>query len=260
MSGDVVLLEMLDGGIAEVRLNRPDALNALNEELARGFLRRMDEIASAGNVRAVIVTGMGKAFCAGGDLVAFKASTQAGALLHGLAKTFHEGVKKIRQADAPFIAAINGPCFGVGLSLACACDFRVASEHATFAVAFTGVGLSPDSGLPYYLPRIVGHAKATELALLNPVIDANQALGMHLLHRVGKNSVDEARALALQIARMPPRAIAATKRLLDEAFSDPLGVHLDKELASVRDTGDTADFREGCAAFLEKRRPTFTGR
>src|SRR5512139_712444 len=168
MTRETVLLDYVDGkAIAIVRLNRPPALNALNPQLAEDFVSVVNELQAEPELRAVIITGNGKAFSAGGDLGAFKAATDAGQCLQDLAGEFHGGIATLRNIAAPFIAAINGPCFGVGLSLACACDLRIAVESATFSVAFTGVGLSPDSGLPYFLPKIVGLGVATELSFLN---------------------------------------------------------------------------------------------
>jgi 2-(1,2-epoxy-1,2-dihydrophenyl)acetyl-CoA isomerase len=211
-------------------------------------------------LRAVIITGNGKAFCAGGDLAAFKSSHAPGKFLTELATRFHESIKRIRSMDAPFIAAIHGPCMGVGLSLACACDFRIAAEGAKFSVAFTGVGLSPDSGLPFFLPRIVGQAMATELAFFSQVIDAKRAREMNLVNTITTGDVvKDATELARKLALMPTKALGAVKRLYDSAFSDSLEVHLAKEARSVGETASTADFKEGCAAFFEKRKPAFKG-
>ncbi|NMC07584.1 MAG: hypothetical protein GYA24_20390 [Candidatus Lokiarchaeota archaeon] len=258
---ETVDLEMLDdGAIAIVRLNRPSAMNALNMQLADDFMAVLDKLAALDGLRAVIIAGNGKAFCAGGDLAAFKASHAPGQFLTELATRFHESIKRIRMIDAPFVAAIHGPCMGVGLSLACACDFRIAADAAKFSVAFTGVGLSPDSGLPFFLPRIVGQAMATELAFLNPVIDAKRAHEINLVNAITSGDVmKEATDLARKLALMPTKAIGAVKRLYDSAFMDPLETHLAKEARSVGDTAATADFKEGCAAFFEKRKPSFKG-
>jgi 2-(1,2-epoxy-1,2-dihydrophenyl)acetyl-CoA isomerase len=259
---ETVDLEIIDdGAIAIVRLNRPGAMNALNMQLADDFIAVLDKLAAADGLRAVIVAGNGKAFCAGGDLAAFKAAHSPAQFLTGLATRFHESIKRIRTMDVPFVAAIHGPCMGVGLSLACACDFRIAAEGAKFSVAFTGVGLSPDSGLPYFLPRIVGQAMATELAFLNPVIDAKRANEINLVNTVTSGDVvKDATDLARKLASMPTKALGAVKHLYDSAFSDPLETHLAKEARSIGDTATTADFKEGCAAFFEKRKPSFKGK
>ncbi|HME53229.1 MAG TPA: enoyl-CoA hydratase-related protein [Candidatus Lokiarchaeia archaeon] len=262
MKEDTVELELVEeNSIAVIRLNRPNAMNAMNMQLATDFNAALDQLTGVDGLRAVVVTGNGKAFCAGGDLAAFKSARNKGNFLHELATKFHEAILKLRYLDAPFIAAINGPCYGVGLSLACACDFRIAVDTAKFSVAFTGVGLSPDSGLPYFLPRIVGLSIATELALLNPVIDTKRALEINLISIATEGDVvADGIELAKKLATMPTKALGAVKRLYNDAFSDPLPQHLEKEAQAVSDTAASEDFVEGCAAFFEKRKPTFTGK
>jgi len=257
----VELAYLDDASIALVQLNRPQALNALDPRLADDFLSVIAELAESSTLRAVVVTGNGKAFCAGGDLAAFQATADSGYMLRQLAAHFHEGILKLRMMDAPFIAAINGACFGVGLSLACACDFRLASAKAKLAVAFTGVGLSPDSGLPWFLPRIVGLGMATELAMRNPTLSAEQAKAINLVTEVSaEDVVADALALARELATMPTRALGMVKRLYNDSYTDPLAAHLDKQAQCVGETAATEDFREGCAAFFEHRQPVFKGR
>ncbi len=168
--------------IALLQLNRPEALNTLNFKLASDFVSAIEEIEKNKDVRVVIITGKGKGFSAGGDLSEFKSATEPGQFLYDLADEFHKGIRAIRRMNAPVIAAINGPCFGVGLSLAASCDIRVASTKAKFCFAFTGVGISADSSLPYFLPKIVGLAKATEMAMFNSVLNAQEALEAQLVN------------------------------------------------------------------------------
>ncbi|MHA1791466.1 MAG: enoyl-CoA hydratase/isomerase family protein [Promethearchaeota archaeon] len=261
MKHELVEKEYLDDGLILIlKLNRPRALNALNKQLAAEFTEALNEAEQDEKLRAIIITGNGKAFCAGGDLAAFKSSEDPATFLKELATKFHEGIKKIRYLDVPVIAAINGPCFGVGLSLACACDFRIANSNAKFSVAFTGVGLSPDSSLPYFLPKIVGLGVATELALLNKTIDADQALSIHLVSAISGNAVDKAMELAKTLSRMPTKAIGMVKKLYNVAFSDSLEQHLEKEVEAIGITANTRDFLEGCNAFFEKRPPCFEGK
>jgi 2-(1,2-epoxy-1,2-dihydrophenyl)acetyl-CoA isomerase len=251
-----------DGRIAVVRFARPEALNALDPRLADDLDRCLRAVEENAAVRAVVLTGKGKAFCAGGDLAAFKAAGDPAAFLGALAAKVHESVARMRAMRAPLVAAVNGACFGVGLSLACCCDLRLASSGATFCFGFTGVGLSPDSSLPYYLPRIVGHAKAAELAMLNPVLSAKDALDAGLVSRVTEppRLFEEALATAAKIAAMPPLALGRLKRLLDAAFNQTLDEHLALELRLLVETAASRDFQEGCAAFAEKRKPSFEGR
>jgi len=262
MTRETVLLDYVDGkSIAIVRLNRPEALNALNPQLAEDFVSVVNELQAEPELRAVIITGNGKAFSAGGDLGAFKVATDAGQFLQGLAGEFHQGIDTLRNIDAPFVAAINGACFGVGLSLACACDLRLAAETAKFSVAFTGVGLSPDSGLPFFLPRIVGLGVASELAFLNPIIDARQAKAINLVNSVTAGDVvEESLNVARKLATMPTRALGLVKRLYDASYTLDLKQHLDLQVECLGKAAATEDFREGCAAFLERRKPGYKGR
>ncbi len=262
MSTKLVELEVVENGsIAIVTLNRPDALNALNMPLSEEFEKVARQVAQDPKVRAAIVTGKGKAFCAGGDLAAFKASKAPGTFLHDLAALFHKAILAIRGMNVPWIAAINGPCFGVGLSLACCCDLRLASVAAKFSVAFTGVGLSPDSSLLYYLPKIVGIAKASELTLLNTSLSAEDALKMNLVTKVSspEDLMKDTLEVAKKLASMPTRALGMDKRQLDASYSLPLEQHLELELKYVSESATTADFREGCASFFERRKPNFKG-
>jgi 2-(1,2-epoxy-1,2-dihydrophenyl)acetyl-CoA isomerase len=163
--------------------------------------------------------------------------------------------------NAPWVAAINGACFGVGLSLACCCDLRIASPEAVFSVGFTGVGLAPDSGLLYYLPKIVGFAKATEMVLLNMALSAEEALEIELVSKVvePEKLAGEALGIAKRLAGMPTLALGLDNKMLDATFSDTLEQHLDLELKCLRVSAGTADFQEGCAAFFERRKPDFKG-
>lgn len=248
--------------IAVVTLNRPDALNALNLQEAEELAEIVDGLTERKGVRAVILTGEGRAFCAGGDLASFREAADPARFLHDMAVGVHETVLKIRGMGPPWIAAINGPCFGVGLSMACLCDIRIAAENARFRVAFTGVGLAPDTGLLYFLPKIVGLTRAAEMALLNPVLTAEEALGIGLVTRVvqPENLMDAALETALTISRLPPIVLGMERKMLDASFCESLDQHLDRELSYVRESGGSADFKEGCQAFFEKRPPQFQGK
>jgi 2-(1,2-epoxy-1,2-dihydrophenyl)acetyl-CoA isomerase len=254
-------LEVVEEGVALVSFNRPDALNALNTPFAEDFGKVIDQINEEEKIRAVIVTGKGRAFCAGGDLAEFRAATDPKQFLRDLAGSVHKSVLKMRGMNAPWVAAINGPCFGVGLSLACCCDLRIASSEATFRVGFTGVGLAPDSSLLYYLPKIVGLAKAAEMTLLNTALSSENALKMDLVNKVvePEKLAEEAFAIAKKLANMPTIALGMDKRMLDASFSDTLEQHLELELECLSESAGTADFQEGCAAFFERRKPDFRG-
>ena len=257
-------LEVVEKGrIGLVGFNRPEALNALNSQFAADLEEVVDKLSGDEKIRAVLVTGRGRAFCAGGDLAEFRAAPDPKEFIHDLAESVHKSVFKIRGMNAPWIAAINGPCFGVGLSLACCCDLRVASTEATFSVGFSGVGLSPDSSLLYYLPKIVGLAKATEMTLLNMALSAEKALQIHLVTQVTEPEKLAAVSfeMAKRLANMPTLALGMDKKMLDASFFDTLEQHLEVELECVSESAGTADFQEGCAAFFfERRKPEFKGR
>jgi 2-(1,2-epoxy-1,2-dihydrophenyl)acetyl-CoA isomerase len=250
-----------EGKVALVRLNRPDALNALNTQLAQDLANVVHQLDGDEKVRTVILTGKGRAFCAGGDLAEFREAADPKQFIHDLAGNVHKSVLKMRGMNAPWIAAINGPCFGVGLSLTCCCDLRIASTEAKFSVGFTGVGLSPDSSLLYYLPKIVGLTKATEMTLLNNAFSAEEALQLGLVSRVVVQDKveEETLEMATKLADMPTLALGMNKRMLDASFCDTLEQHLALELECVSESAGTADFQEGCAAFFERRKPDFKG-
>lgn len=256
---DVEVVE--EGEIALVGFNRPQALNALNSQFAEDLGKAVDQLNDEEKIRAVIVTGKGRAFCAGGDLAEFKAAADPKQFLHELAGSVHKSVLKMRGMNAPWVAAINGPCFGVGLSLACCCDLRIASTEATFSVGFTGVGLTPDSSLLYYLPKIVGLAKAAEMALLNTTLSAEKALKIDLVSKVvePEKLAEESFGIAKKLASMPTLALGMDKKMLDASFTETLEQHLNLELECLSESAGTADFQEGCAAFLERRKPDFKG-
>lgn len=247
--------------MAVLYLNRPDEMNAVNPQLAKDFVAALQELDNDPALRALVLSGKGKAFSVGGDLGAFRSAPNPVRFVHDLAAEVHTAVMLIRKLKAPVVAAVNGACSGVGLSLACCSDFRIASVPAKFCFAFVGVGLSADSALPFYLPKIVGPGKAAEMAMLNPVLSAQEALEIKLVDKVTKPEqlLGEALSLAGKLAAMPTIAIGKIRKLYDCAFSDSLEAHLNKELNFVAETAATADFKEGCEAFFEKRKPVFKG-
>jgi len=250
-------------GYAIIYLNRPEQLNALNNQLCDDFYSVIEKIAKLNFIRCVIITGRGKAFCAGGDLIEFKQSNAPGNFLHNLATNFHRSIKILKSLNAPSIAAINGACFGVGLSLACACDLRFCTDNAKFSVAFTGVGLSPDSSLTYHLPKLVGLQIAMEMALLNRVLSSGEAAKYNLVSQViesDKSFIEEVRKIALKISQGPTIAFGSTKYLFSKAFSNDLEAHLDEELKHVSMNAATEDFQEGVNAFFQKSKPNFKGK
>jgi 2-(1,2-epoxy-1,2-dihydrophenyl)acetyl-CoA isomerase len=256
-----VLLEV-DGatGVATVTLNRPDALNSLTVPMKIGLLGVLREVERDGAVRAVVLTGAGRAFCAGQDLRE-RQQPDAAPLGVELRERYNPIVRAMRSMPKPIVGAINGVAAGAGASLAMACDIRIASDAASFALAFGRVGLVPDSGATWFLPRLVGATKAAELALLGDPVSAADAERLGLVGRVvgAADLASEARSVAARLAAGAPRAMALTKRALETAWDRDLDAALEYE-AQIQDlAGRTRDHQEGMAAFLEKRPPRFSG-
>ena len=248
-----------DGGVLTLTLNRPDVLNAFDGAMHGAFQTGLKE-ARADDVRAVVVTGAGRGFCVGQDLTEFSdAPTDIGDRLRS---GYHKNVLAIRALEKPVIAGVNGPAAGAGLSLACACDIRIAAESAVFVPAFVGIGLVPDSGGTYFIERLLGAARAFEWMTQNRKLSAVEALEWGLVSEVAPDVALAARVaeLAATYAAAPTRAIGMTKRLFDNAALATLEDQLELEAQLQGVATQTEDFREGVAAFLEKRPPSFSGR
>jgi 2-(1,2-epoxy-1,2-dihydrophenyl)acetyl-CoA isomerase len=254
-----IRLEIADA-IATITLDRPDALNALNVTMKVELLRACRSIARDRSVRAVVLTGAGRAFCAGQDLRE-RLSPDAAPLAVELRERYNPIIRAMRSLDQPIVGAINGVAAGAGASLAFACDIRVAAEGASFLLAFGRIGLVPDSGTTWLLPRLVGPAKAAELALLGETLTATDAERFGLVARVvpADALAEAARDVATRLAALAPRALALTKQALQRSWSIDLDEALDDEAFRQGIAGATADHTEGLAAFLEKRPPRFTG-
>jgi 2-(1,2-epoxy-1,2-dihydrophenyl)acetyl-CoA isomerase len=254
-----IRLEIADA-IATVTLNRPDALNALTVAMKQELLAAFRAISRDRTVRAVVLTGAGRAFCAGQDL---KERLEPGAapLAVELRERYHPIIRAMRALDQPIVAAVNGVAAGAGAALAFACDIRIAAEDATFLLAFGRIGLVPDSGSTWFLPRLVGPAKAAELALLGDSLSATDAERFGLVARVVPAAALDgaARGVAARLAGLAPRSLSLTKRALQRSWSVDLDEALEDEAFRQGIAGATADHAEGLAAFLEKRPPRFTG-
>jgi 2-(1,2-epoxy-1,2-dihydrophenyl)acetyl-CoA isomerase len=250
----------VDGPVATLTLDRPEALNALTIPVKVALREALESIAEDRGIRAVILTGAGRAFCAGQDL-AERESPGAAPLEIEVRERYNPIVRALRSMGQPVIAAVNGVAAGAGASLAFACDLRIASESARFMLAFGRLGLVPDSGASWFLPRLVGPGKAAELALLNDPVEAAEALRLGLVSKVvpAEQLLPEARAMAERLAAGPPLAIALTKQALDRAVSIDLDEALEGEAKLQGIAGASADHAEGLAAFREKRPPRFTG-
>jgi 2-(1,2-epoxy-1,2-dihydrophenyl)acetyl-CoA isomerase len=248
-----------DGGVLTVTLNRPDVLNAFDSAMHEAFRGALKE-ARDPEVRAVVLTGTGRGFCVGQDLKEFKEG--AGDIGERLRKTYNPMVLALRGLEKPVIAAVNGAAAGAGLSLACACDIRLAAASATFVPAFINIGLVPDTGGTYFVAHLLGYARAFEWLCSGRRLSAADAHAWGLVAEVVEDNRLSARAaeVASTFAARPTRAIGMTKRLLDRAPLATLGEQLELEAQLQAAAAASEDFREGIAAFLEKREPRFSGR
>ena len=248
-----------DGGVLTITLNRPDVLNAFNAAMHSALAAALKEARDPG-VRAVVLTGAGRGFCVGQDLTEFREAP--GDIGERLRASYHPNVRAIRALEKPVIAAVNGAAAGAGLSFACACDIRIAADSATFVPAFVSIGLVPDSGGTYFIARLLGPARAFEWMSSGRRLTAAEAHAWGLVSEVVEVDALAARAAALagELAALPTRGIGMTKRLFDRAWGARLEDQLELEAQLQTAATHTADFREGVAAFLEKRQPQFEGR
>ncbi|HEV8401567.1 MAG TPA: enoyl-CoA hydratase-related protein [Candidatus Limnocylindrales bacterium] len=246
--------------VATITLDRPAALNALTIPLKQELLAALRTVERDRAIRAVVLTGAGRAFCAGQDLKE-RLEPDAAPLEIELRERYNPIIAAMRRLDQPIVGAINGVAAGAGASLAFACDLRIAAEGASFVLAFERIGLVPDSGATWFLPRLVGPAKAAELALLGEALSAADAERLGLVARVvpADALADEARSMALRLAGLAPRAVALTKRALQRSWSVDLDEALEDEAYRQGIAGASADHAEGLAAFLDKRPPRFSG-
>jgi 2-(1,2-epoxy-1,2-dihydrophenyl)acetyl-CoA isomerase len=247
-----------EGNVLTITLNRPDVLNALNRSVHQGIFEGLER-AKDPSVRTVVITGAGRGFCVGQDLQEF--SSGAGNVAQNLRENYHRNVLAIRALEKPVIAALNGAAAGAGMSLALACDIRIAAESASFVPAFIKIGLVPDSGGTWLVRRLLGTARAFEWLTTGRRLDAGEARAMGLVSEVVPDDelAQRAREVAELYAAMPTRAVWQTKRLLDLAEDSTFGEQLELEARTQAELTQTPDFREGVAAFLEKRDAAFTG-
>jgi 2-(1,2-epoxy-1,2-dihydrophenyl)acetyl-CoA isomerase len=245
--------------VLTITLNRPDVLNAFDRAMHETFRGALKE-ARDPEVRAVVLTGAGRGFCVGQDLKEFKGG--AGDIGERLRKTYNPTVLALRALEKPVIAAVNGAAAGAGLSLACACDLRLAAASATFVPAFINIGLVPDTGGSFFLAHLLGYARAFEWLCSGRRLSAADAHAWGLVAEVVEDNRLSARAaeVASMFAALPTRAIGMTKRLLDHAPLATLDEQLELEAQLQAAAATSEDFREGVAAFLEKRDPRFSGR
>lgn len=252
-------------GVLTLTLNRPDVLNAFDNQLTDDLAAALKAAERDDDVRCILITGAGRAFSSGQDLADLKDQYKPGhkPVLGGrLRKGYNPIINRMCAMEKPIIAAVNGVAAGAGASLALACDLRIASEKASFVEAFINVGLVPDSGSTYFLPRLVGFAKAMEMCITGEKVGAEDALRLGLVNRVvaPDDLMTEATALCTRLASMPTKAIGLTKRLLNRSITASLADQLEAEAYDQETAGKTDDHIEGVTSFLEKRKPVFRGK
>ncbi|HEY9686147.1 MAG TPA: enoyl-CoA hydratase-related protein [Coleofasciculaceae cyanobacterium] len=264
MSSPSILIEPQDTGVLLVKFNRPDALNAFDDEMSYAFQDALKNAEKDKAVRCILITGEGRGFCAGQDLKSRSITSENGAVPHlgeSIRKRYAPIISRLRNMEKPTIAMVNGVAAGAGASIAFACDLRIAAQSAKFIQAFVKVGLVPDSGACWLLPRLVGWGRAMELALTGEAINAEKALDWGLVNRVvaDESLQEEALALATQMAQGPTKAIGLIKRAMNRAMSMDLDSYLEYEAHTQEIAGRTTDYKEGVAAFMEKRPAQFVG-
>lgn len=256
----MIKYELIDQ-VAKITLNRPDKYHSFIREMALDLQGKLDICNKDDNVRAIIITAEGKAFCAGQDLS--EATDPNGPNLSKIIQEHYNPIiRKIRDIEKPVIAAVNGVAAGAGASLALCCDIVIASENASFIQAFSKIGLIPDSGGTFFLPRLIGMQRAAALMMSAEPISAKDAVNMGMIYKVFSNNnfENESWKLAINLAKMPTKGLGLTKRLLNASYSNNLEEQLQMEEQCQIIAGNTKDFNEGVVSFLEKRKPKFTGK
>jgi 2-(1,2-epoxy-1,2-dihydrophenyl)acetyl-CoA isomerase len=264
MAENPVLIEQ-EGGLAILTLNRADSYNAFDGPLAESFLAALVECDEDRSVRAVMITGAGKAFCAGGNLKAMKEEADAGhsvgVFLKNLVVPIHGAIATIARMEKPVVAAVNGPAGGFGFSLTLACDLVLASDAAMFTMAYTRAGLSPDGASSFFLPRIVGPKRAYDMMVNNEVLSPVEAKDLGIVNSIfpADSFTEEARNYCTRLAQGPTRAFGAAKRLIALSPESSLETQMEHERRAIAESAGTGDFKEGVTAFVEKRAADFRG-
>jgi 2-(1,2-epoxy-1,2-dihydrophenyl)acetyl-CoA isomerase len=248
-------------GVTTIAFNRPDVFNSFNREMAFGLQKALDECEKNDEVRCIVLTGTGRAFCAGQDLA--EATDPNGPELKSIVKDHYNPIiERLRNIEKPIIAAVNGVAAGAGANIALACDIVLAKESAAFIQAFSKIGLIPDSGGTFMLPRLIGWQKASALMMTGEKVMAKDAEAMNMIYKAlpDESFDEEVQKLAHTMAQMPTKGLGLTKKALNESFTNNLTQQLEVEGKLQTLAGQTHDFKEGTEAFLEKRKPLFKGK
>jgi 2-(1,2-epoxy-1,2-dihydrophenyl)acetyl-CoA isomerase len=249
-----------DGGVAHIQFNRPDKYNACNQEMAFALHKALDQCAADSSVRCVLLSGAGKAFCSGQDLK--EVTDPEGPELKSIVKNHYNPIiERLRRIEKPVVAGVNGIAAGAGANIALACDIVVAKKSAAFLQAFSMIGLIPDSGGTYFLPRLVGFGRGLALAMLGDKVSAEEAEAMGMIYKAVEDDAFETtiKTLCDKLAKMPTRGLGLTKRAFNFALVNDLKGQLEVEQMLQTEAGMTYDYNEGVQAFLEKRKPNFKG-
>ena len=260
MAYKFILFEV-DQGVARITLNRPDVLNSIHTAMSGEIRDALARAEREREIRAVLLTGTGRGFCAGQDLDEVRPGATTGDFAAHVRTVYNPLVRALRALEKPVVCAVNGVAAGAGANLALACDLVLAAEEASFVESFAKIGLVPDTGGSFFLPRLVGMARATALTMLAEKITAQQAVEIGLIYRICPAATlqDEASKLAVHLAAQPTFGLGLTKRLLNAAGANDLDAQLELEAELQGAAGRSADYAEGVAAFLAKRKPVFTG-
>ena len=255
-----MILFEIKNQVATLTLNRPEKYHSFIREMALDLQEKLDLCKNDNNIRAIVITGTGKAFCAGQDLS--EATDPNGPELQKIVNEHYNPIiRQIRNIEKPIIAAVNGVAAGAGASIALCCDIIIAKEGAVFVQAFSKIGLVPDSGATFFLPRLIGFQKATALMMNADPITATEAERLGMIYKVVEESKfeDEIQSFSEKLAKMPTKGIGLTKKLLNQSMRNSLEKQLDEEEVAQTIAGKTNDYKEGVSAFLEKRKPNFKG-
>ena len=260
MSSNLIEVK-IENNVAWIALNRPEVFNSFNREMALQLQTTLDDCNTNSNVRALVLTGNGKAFCAGQDLKEVTDPELNPGFRKILEEHYNPIIQKIRTIEKPIIAAVNGVAAGAGANIALACDIVVASEQASFIQAFSKIGLVPDSAGTFFLPRLIGFQKASALMMLGDKVTAPEALTMGMIYKIFPIALfeEEVKTLAGNLAQMPTKAIGLTKRLLNQSMHNNLEQQLKLESDLQIEASSSNDYNEGVTAFVEKRKPEFKG-